>query len=71
MIPFTLHNKPLMYVLFYKRGVETQWPRVTRVGKRRARLQTQAVWLQNLAVANTHREKWLCLSCLSLETSFG
>lgn len=37
-------------------------------GERRARLQTQAVWHQKLALTNTHREKRLHSFCLSLET---
>lgn len=45
-----------MQVLFYKRGVEIPWTKVTWVGKKRTRFQTQEDWLQNLAATNTQRE---------------
>lgn len=41
-------------MLFYKKAVKAQWPKVTQVGKRGAELQMQSVWLQNQALTTMH-----------------
>lgn len=68
IVSFTLHNKPFNIGAVLQKKSGGTMAQGDLGGQRRARLQTQAVWHQKLALTNTHTEKRLHSFCLSLET---